>query len=52
MKFVLNYISVMSRHHQDRQRRFTMSNRVHMLMTMYLVVLLTGTLINQLVFAY
>jgi|GEM_PF-6700542 hypothetical protein len=29
-----------------------MSNRVHMLMTMYLVVLLTGTLINQLVFAY
>ncbi len=52
MKFVLNYVSVMLRHHQDRQRRFTMSNRVHMLMTMYLVVLLTGTLINQLVFAY
>ncbi len=29
-----------------------MSNRVHMLMTMYLVVLLTGTLINQFFFVY
>jgi hypothetical protein len=29
-----------------------MSNRVHMLMTIYLVVLLTGTLISQLVLAY
>ncbi len=29
-----------------------MTNRAHMLMTMYLVVLLIGTLINQLAFAY
>ncbi len=29
-----------------------MSNHAHMLITMYLVVLLIGTLINQLAFAY